>query len=246
MLRTVNLFIIILAFTTSCKKSSVSDCFNSTGPITIVERSITGFHSIILKDNINLVLESSNTNHLTIEAGNNLLPKIISEISDSILTIQNNNSCNWVRNYNSPVTAYLSFTRLDTIEYRSIGNITSNDTIHIEDLLINVKEGAGEISFIVNASTLHCNLHYGTADIKMKGKSNVCYVYSNSFGLINNLDLSADFVYLNNRSSNDVYIEANKVLGVTIENIGNVFYKGNPYDISLNQIGSGQLIKLED
>ena len=246
MMRTVYLFMIILVFTTSCKKSSVSDCFNSTGPISIVERPITGFHTLVLKDNINLVLESSTIDHLSIEAGSNLLNKIISEVSDSILTIQNNNSCNWVRNYNSPVTAYLSFTKLDTIEYRSIGNITGTDTIHIENLLINVNEGAGEISFIVNASVLHCNIHYGTADIKMKGKSNVCYIYSASFGLINNLDLSADFVYLNNRSSNNVYVKANKVLGVTIENIGNVFYKGNPYDISLNQTGSGQLIKLED
>ena len=246
MMRTVYLFMIILVFTTSCKKSSVSDCFNSTGPLTTIERPITGFHTLILKDNINLVLVSSNTNYLTIEAGNNLLPKIITEVSDSVLTIQNNNSCNWVRNYNSPITAYLNFTKLDTIEYRSIGNINSTDTVHIENLMINVTEGAGEISFIVNASVLHCNIHYGTADIKMKGKSNVCYIYSASFGLINNLELSTDFVYLNNRSSNDVYVKANKVLGVTIENIGNVFYKGNPYDISLNQTGTGQLIKLED
>jgi len=246
MQKAVIIFIFTFFLMVSCEKSSVGDCFKSTGSVSIVERSITGFHTVVLKDNVNLVLNKDNTNSLTIEAGSNLLSKIISEVNDSILTIQNTNSCNWVRSYNTPITAYLTFANLDTIQYQSIGDISSIDTIHTDNLMINVTEGAGEINFIVEAKTLYCNIHYGTADIKMRGIANVCYVYSSSFGLINNLNLNADFVYLNNRGSNDVYVKANKTLGVTVENIGNVYYKGNPTDISFNQLGSGQLIKLED
>jgi len=246
MQKAVLLFIFSFFLMVSCEKNSVGDCFKSTGSVSTVERPVTGFHTVVLKDNVNLVLNKDNSNSITIEAGKNLLSKIISEVNDSVLTIQNTNSCNWVRSYDTPITVYLTFANLDTIQYQSIGDIRSIDTIHMDNLTINVTEGSGEINFIVEAKTLYCNIHYGTADIKMRGNANVCYVYSNSFGLINNLDLNADLVYLNNRGSNDVYVKANKTLGVTIENIGNVYYKGNPTDISFNQLGSGQLIKLED
>jgi hypothetical protein len=236
---------VLLLLTVSCEKTSVSDCFKSTGSIVREERPITGFHTVVLHDNVNLVLESSGTNHLTIEAGKNLLKKIVTEVTDSVLTIRNNNSCNWVRNYDKPITAYLSVNKLDTLVYRSIGNVTSNDTIKVENMEISVKEGAGEIGFIVDATILHCNLHYGTADIKMKGYAEVCYVYSNGFGLIDNRNLHADFVYLDTRSSNDVYVQVHKVLGVTIDNIGNVYYTGSPYDVSFVQNSTGQLIKLD-
>lgn len=229
----------------SCEKASVVDCFKSTGQIIQENRDLTEFHTVILHDNIDLVLEQSETNHLTIEAGENLMKKIITEVNDSVLTISNYNSCNWVRSYDKPITAHLSYTRLDTIEYRSIGNITSTDTIYTEYIVIDVKEGAGEIAFTVHATTIYCNLHYGTADIKMKGICDVCYVYSNSFGLIDNRELISGFVYLENRSSNDVYVDVRKTLGATIDNIGNVYYTGNPYNITLSGEGTGELIKLE-
>ncbi|PLW94636.1 MAG: hypothetical protein C0591_12310 [Marinilabiliales bacterium] len=244
MLRLLNIIILFILFTTSCEKNSVGDCFKSTGPITIVDRQVSGFHTIMLKDNIDLELKSSNTNHLAIEAGSNLLSKIKTEVIDSVLIIENNNSCNWVRNYDSPLKAYLDFTTLDTIEYRSIGNISSNDTIRLNNLVINVREGAGEIDFIVHAAIIFCNIHYGTAEIRLRGRSKVCFVYSNSFGLVDNLELNSDQLYINNKSSNDVYVHANNVLEATIENIGSIYYTGNPYHLTLNQFGSGELIKL--
>jgi hypothetical protein len=244
--RFIYILSIFILTTTSCEKYTVGDCFKSTGPIKIEERSISGFHTVLLKDNIDLVLLSSSTNSISVEAGENLLSKIKTSVDDSVLIIENNNSCNWVRAYDSPLKAYLNFTRLDTIEYRSIGNISSTDTVFIDSLVINVREGAGEISFLVDTHMLFCNIHYGTADIKMKGITMFCSVYSASFGLVDNRGLMATQVYLNNKSSNDVYVKSNDILEVTIENIGNVYYTGSPNHISLNKIGAGELIKIVD
>ena len=230
----------------SCDKNTAGDCFKSTGPVQTEERPISGFHTILLKDNIDLELHSSNVNTLFIEAGENLLSGINTSVVDSVLVIENNNRCNWVRSYDSPLKACLNFTRLDTIEYRSIGNISSTDTVFVDELVINVWEGAGDISFLVNTEMLFCNIHYGTADIKMSGVSQVSFIYSASFGLVDNRALIARQVYLNNKSSNDVYVRAKERLEVTIENIGNVYYVGNPDEITLNQVGSGELIKLSN
>ncbi len=54
MLRILNIITVILFITTSCEKSSVGDCFKSTGPITVIDRPVSGFHTVVLKDNIDL------------------------------------------------------------------------------------------------------------------------------------------------------------------------------------------------
>ena len=178
----ITILVMLLLFTTSCKKNSIIDCFNSTGPITMVERPLTGFHTIILKDNINLVLVHSDTMMLKLEAGSNLMNKIITEIKDSTLTLENNNSCNWVRDFSKPVNVYLDMTLLDTLKYMSIGNVTCSDTVRNQFIQIDVHEGSGTISLLLNQNICVVNLHYGTANIVLYGKSNSCYFYQNKIG----------------------------------------------------------------
>lgn len=246
MIKILNILAILMLFSASCQKASVGDCFKSTGSITVEERHITGFHTIELNDNIDLEFQSSNINSLSIEAGKNLLDGIRTTVVDSVLTIENDNSCNWVRDYDAPLKAYLTFTHLDTIRYNSIGNISSTDTVRIEHLVIDVWEGAGDISFTVKTAMLFCNLHYGTVDIKMKGLSENCFVYSASFGLVDNRSLASKNVYLKTKSSNDVYVNATHTMDVSLEGIGHVYYKGNPPNISLNRTGPGELIRLPE
>ncbi len=230
---------------TGCEKTSVTDCFVSTGKVIKTERYVSAFHAVVLKDNVNLYLRQADTARLVLEAGSNLMRKIYTEVKDSVLYIGNNNSCNWVRSYNKPVNVFLDFTRFDSLEYRSIGNVENFDTLRLDSLKIEVKEGAGLIALIVDIKELHTNLHYGTADLKMSGKCTLSYVYSAGFGLIDNRNLEARQIYADNKSSNDVYLNSTEVLEVTIHNIGNVYYTGNPGKIKLNRIGTGELIRLE-
>ncbi len=230
---------------TGCEKTSVTDCFLSTGEVVKTERWIGAFHAVVLKDNVNLYLRQADTARLVLEAGSNLMNKIYTEVRDSVLYIGNNNSCNWVRSYNKPVNVFLDFTMLDSLEYRSIGNVENFDTLRLDSLKIEVKEGAGLIALTVDVGELHTNLHYGTAEMKMSGKCILNYVYSAGFGLIDNRGLKAKQIYGDNRSSNDIYLNAEQVLAVTIHNIGNIYYTGDPEKINLKRIGTGELIRLE-
>lgn len=230
----------------SCNKENAPDCIKSTGDIVRVEREIGYFHSIQLNDNINLLLNKSNKHKLVIEAGKNLLKKITFEITtDSVLVIRNENTCNWVRSYDKPINVYLDFVDLIDLDYRSIGDVTSLNTLTLDSLDIDVWEGAGTIKLDLDISLCRSSLHYGTADIKLSGVAGLCVVYSSGLGLIDNRNLNTGILYINNRSSNDVYIRASSTLGATIENIGNIYYYGNPHSVSLNRIGTGNLIDLE-
>lgn len=239
--------IILLISGLSCSKSPVLDCFNSTGKITKTERVIDDFHTIVLRDNVNLHLRQSDQNRLILEAGSNLMSKIYTEVNDAgYLEIGNDNRCNWVRSYDKPITVYLDFIKLDSLEYRSIGNVTNEDTIRMDTLVVEVKEGAGTLEMTIDTYKVNTYLHYGTADIITSGKTTVSNVYLAGFGKIDNTSLDAMHVYLNNKSSNDIYIYSSRTIGATIENIGNIYYKGNPGSVSLDKIGPGNLIRIED
>ncbi len=236
-----------LATFASCKKGSVTDCFYSTGKIRNEDRNIGNFNSILLKDNVNLILIKSDNNSVKVEAGSNLINKIKTEINENnVLEIRNENNCNWIRNYDSPINVYLNYIDIDSIEYRSIGDVTTQDTLITDSLWLRVHEGAGQIKMQLNVQRLYCALHYGTADIVLSGISSLSYVYSTSFGLIDMVDLESNFVYVINRSSNDIYLKAKTHLDAAIENIGNIYYKGNPSTIEFDKIGQGELIKIAD
>ena len=228
----------------ACKKSSVLDCFNSTGKIEKTERQVSYFHSILLKDNINLHLVPSNQNKLVLEAGSNLMPKIITEVNeDSVLVIKNDNSCNWVRSYDKPINIYLELTELRNIEYRSIGNITNSDTLRMDSLNIDIWEGAGKIQLVLKTHQCKASLHYGTADIVLSGESDLSFYFQLGAGKIDARDLESPYVYLRNWSSNNMYVRSHTYMSAEIKGLGNVYYYGNP-DIESYLPGEGKLIKL--
>ncbi len=236
-----------LASFTSCKKGAITDCFYSTGKMSTEDRSIDNFNSILLQDNVNLILIKSENNSIKVEAGSNLINKIKTEVSENgVLVIKNDNNCNWIRSYESPVNVYLNYIDIDSIEYRSIGDINTVDTLLTDTLWLSVNEGAGQINLELNVLRLYCALHYGTADIVLGGISGLSFVYSASFGLIDMINLESNFMYVNNRSSNDIYLTAKTHLGATIENIGNIYYAGNPLTVNLERTGSGELIKIDE
>lgn len=246
-MRGVLFFMIIGLLSASCEKSAAPDCFNNTGNIARTERTIEPFHNVLLKDNINLYLKKGIQHKLEVEAGANLLPKIKTDVNeDGLLVLQNENQCNWVRSYEKPINIYLTFVQLDSLEYRSIGDVNSEEVIDTESLNIQVREGSGKIKLELNAKYVYASLHYGTADIVLSGYSFISYVYSASFGLIDNRDLLCQNVYVTNKSSNDLYLKVSGSLGATIENIGNIYYYGNPESLYFNKLGTGELIQMTE
>jgi len=123
-----------------------------------------------------------------------------------------------------PINVHLNYIDIDTLEYRSIGDVSTIDTIFTDSLWLRVYEGAGKIELDMDVKSMYCSLHYGTADIILSGKCGLSYVYSASFGLIDLIELETDIVYINNRSSNDVYLNVTTELGATIENIEYIYW----------------------
>lgn len=258
------LFMPALMVFSSCIKDPLG-CVKSTGEIKSEIHLTECFQSVLATDNIDLTfhyVENPDDVGVEISAGRNLLPKIKVEnerfvlripgdslnpgLTDSLdrLVITNENQCNWVRSFETPITANIFYHDLKHLEYRSVGNINFGDTLRADTFRLDVYEGSGRIDLLMNTKTSYLSFHYGSAEIFAKGQSGVSYIYQASYGPIRTDELFSQFVYMNNQSTNDTYVHANVHLGVTISYSGNVYYKGDP-TINLSQFGTGQLISMD-
>ncbi len=246
-MRIINLvFLVVISITLGSCKKDVGDCFKSTGKITSEWREAGKIKNIILHNNINLTLVPSDSTGIEISAGKNLLSKITSELKGDTLELSNTNSCNWVRDFSKEINAKVYVNNFCRLDYRSTGDVNCNDTIYSDSLIVNVYEGSGSINILSVTPLLKSAIHYGTADIKISGYTHLSQVYSAGWGLIDNRNMISTFVYVKSLSTNDIYVNATETLSTLIIGIGNIYYKGNPINISVDNQGSGKLLKIED
>lgn len=225
----------------SCEKGDPTDCFKNTGQDITERRSASPFSKIVLEDNINLVLTQSDEYSVSVRAGKNLLKKVKTDINDDVLTIKNNNTCNWMRSFDREITVYANLKLIHYINYKGSGDISCTNAITTDSLLLDVVEGAGKVEMEVDVRRNYIYYHIGTAEVNYSGYAHLSYISASSFGPIYAEDLSTVFTFIKNEGSNNCYIHAENRLEATIKNLGNIYYKGNP-EIVLNDTGEGQLI----
>jgi len=236
------ILLLIIALCFRCKKDDGS-CITTTGKMIRESRVALPFHFVEVYDNINVFLSQDTAlTSICVEAGENLIGGITTEIDSGRLVLRNRNSCNWLRNFSIPVNVYLTFTKLDTLFFRAAGNVTCTNTWTNDSIFFNVIEGAGQISLDLHMFKSYIHIQYGTVRLYAAGFSQVTFISSQGYGPLHAEELVSKFTYVYTFSPNDVFVYASEQLGVEIGNIGNVYYRGNPGDISAEIYGSGKLM----
>lgn len=228
----------------SCNQEDAFDCVKSTGPVQTEERNISNFRTIILRDNINLRLDTAFSSTATLEAGKNLLPKITFEHTGDTLIISNKNTCNWVRSSNNSVSVTLGLpAEYASLVHEGYGNITSEGELKVNHLEIFSLNAGGNINIQTqsNALTLYSNSH---ALIQVAGSTNNVFMWINKgIGRIHAENLQAQYCTVKQAGNNEIRVYPLQELAVEILQSGNVAYYNEPLKISTSITGSGKLIK---
>lgn len=237
------LFLAMLLFLAGCSKDE-GVCFTPTGKVITQDRLALPYKTVVVYDNINLFLTQDTViNRITVEAGENLIDGITTEIDSGRLVLRNRNSCNWLRSFEVPVNVYLSFVQFDTIIFQAAGNITCTNTWNNQSVCLDIIEGAGKIDLKLNVYRSYTLVRYGTTQLTLTGNSEVTTLISYGFGPLDAANLVSKFTYVSSYSSNDMFVYSSTDLAVEIGNIGNVYYTGNPVSITTKIFGKGNLIQ---
>jgi len=231
-----------IGFLTSCGKES--KCFKNTGVEMEEVRSTTvDISSIYLNDNVDLRLVQSNISSISVIGGENLIPYIKTEIEGNSLTIKDENSCKFLRDYNKRIEVIVTSPRIAYISYEGNGNITSTNDITGTKLEIETFTGTGDIDLSLDIDEVVVKQHAGPAAFNLKGKANSMYLFSAGFGWFSCENLWVDRTHVNSLGSGDMEVRSNLSLNIELRSLGNVTYYGNPASKIITHIGSGAIIQ---
>ena len=234
--------ILIISFS-GCNQ--FEDLFKSTGPITTEERHLSAVQNIELNSNVDLIIHKSNNYRMTVTAGSHLIGKIETNSEGDKLIIKNRNKFNWVRRFNPTLIIDIWVPSLYSILiFNASGDITCTDTLFAPHFEINSYGSVGTYNLKLNCNETFLKIHNGPADINVTGFANSNIIYTAGDGKFNGENFITRTSEITQKGINDVKVNVNTKLNVSIEAEGNIYYKGHPSQLSSKITGSGRLIPL--
>lgn len=241
--------IVLYLLLVSCNGENVPDCFQNAGDMLRVKVDVSSFTKVTVFENLNLVLKQGTEQLVEIETGEFLLNEVTAKVEGDRLILQNENSCNYVRNYGL-TTIYI--TSPDIKEIRSsTGLLISSDGVLsypnlslLSESFTNPETETTDGSFDLElASETVSVLTNGIAYFKLSGTTtnfNVTIAAGDS--RIEVEDLIAQNVGLNHRGSNDILVNPQQSISGVIRGYGDVISFNKPPEIAVDEIFVGKLI----
>ncbi|MEO8067136.1 MAG: head GIN domain-containing protein [Flavobacteriales bacterium] len=226
----------------SCADDQWDDCVTSTGPTRTEVRDATPFHTLELASKIDVVLTQDTVDAITVEGGRNLLGQVETSITDGVLHIGSDLTCNWVRNLHDRIKVYLHCTSLRTIVYSGSGDITCSNTIVQPTFRVDQRQGSGTLWLNVVADTCWYGMHTGPGNVIATGAADVLYLYSSGYAHIDTRDQPSRESNCNNSGSGDFRTAPSDFFYGAVNDAGNIHYYGDPGAVIIFDEGSGSVI----
>lgn len=207
------------------------------------ERFTNSFTGLDISDNVNVFLTQSPNESVTVEAGKNIVSNIKTKVKDGTLHIENNNTCNWIRDYDKKVNVFINSNYINNITYRGFGEVKTIGTYSSQHFFVDMWMASGGMDLNLACDSVFLKSHTGTADIICRGTAKTVIVYMNGTGTIDAKALKSEYVLAINRDVGDAYVNVEKKLDAEIFSRGNIYYSGKAEEVSFVDKGEGKLIK---
>lgn len=228
------LFTITLLITlSSC--SFFQNCENGNGEVLEMEVAIEAFSSLKVSNNVNVFLEQSSEQKVTIKAQENLIKLLNTEVSGDTWSVKFDRCVK----SEDPIEIYIQTKELDEININGSGSVISKSIFSNDGLDLSIN-GSGNIDMLLAVKELTSEIS-GSGSIRLTGNTKSHEVEIDGSGDIMALDLISDETEIEINGSGDAKINTSYALDVEINGSGDVYYKGNVKQISSDINGSGNL-----
>ncbi len=227
-----------LVFLTGCAGTIV----RGSGRMATQERRVGNFHAVSLAGAGDLFIVQGETEALTIEAEDNLLQYIKTEVRGGTLEISAVDEPK-IFIPTAPIRYNLTVRNLSAVDLSGFGNIRSA-SLKSEQLNIGIS-GAGRVAIDhIEATDLTSTLS-GAGGLTLSGRVTNQTAHVSGVGDYDAADLSSQSALVDDSGPGSATIWAREDLDVTISGPGNVSYYGTPR-VRQDRRGPGQLRGLGD
>lgn len=219
---------------TSC--FNMFPCVKGSGEFIKEERDVSYFNGIELQSVGDIYIKQGNENALRIEADDNLMEFIKTEIKDDKLFISSEkNICPEKLRFD------LIVKDLNSITVSGSGNVKTINDINTQEFEIFIL-GSGDVRIpMITAKNIDMEVS-GSGDIMMKGHADRLITEINGSGNINCYDLEVQDAMVEINGSGDFSIHATNRLDIEINGSGDIVYQGDA-KVKQDILGSGDIIK---
>lgn len=235
-MKTTTLFITILlaaallsgcgAFSGLVQTAQDVNAVNPSDTIITETREVSGFDAIEMSAFGKVVLTQGESESLAITGSDNVVPLIITEVSNGKLTIRTEPNVNIRRIDEDTLTIEITVVDLSRLEVSGLGNIEMDSLATSSfDLVIS---GGGNVEIgQLQAESLVASIS-GLGNLEADGKANECKVEIPGGGNVNAGDLECQVVEVNISGLGNATVWATEQLTGSISGGGSVSYYGNP------------------
>jgi hypothetical protein len=199
------------------------------------DRAVTSFHAIKVSGGIDVELSQGSGQKLQVEADENVISQIRTEVKDGVLNIYTEGS---IRNVQT-MKVHLTFMQLDAITASGGCDIESEQKLSFTTLKMDISGGC-DIELYCKAENLVC-MQSGGCDVKLNGEAQ-----KGTFNVTGGCDLKASEFYLKNctvdaSGGSDVSVNASGELKITATGASEVNYYGKPAKITKSAHGASEI-----
>lgn len=167
------------------------------------------------------------------------LSEVITEIEDGKLEIELKDD----DDDNSDFTVYVTIKKLESLALAGSGRVMVRSDVYADEFSIG-QAGSGNVELeMLHAKSLNIGMS-GTGNVVIsKGKAEDVNIGQVGSGDFKGIDLVCGDVKIGKAGSGDIHIGIEGELNVGSVGSGNVYYNGNPTDITKGNLGSTKVIK---
>jgi hypothetical protein len=216
----------ILLIILLCGVIAASGCTgqnSGSGKVVNETKNVSGFNGVALNGTGNLIITQGTTESLTVEAEDNVITNIKTEVNNNQLNI---NSEQKMLVPTKPINYYLTVKNISSIDISGAGKIESTN-LNTDTLNIKIKGAAGGNITSLTANKLTIKID-GAGKMDMAGNVNEQTINITGAGEYAAKDLTSKTVTLSVDGAGKATIRVSDQLNAIINGAGAIYYIGNP------------------
>ena len=206
-----------------------------SGSVISESRSVSGFTHIMLKGGGRVSVEVTGEESLTIEAEENLMPLLTSEVEDGVLVLASSEDISPTQD----IVYAITVDGLSGVTIQGSGELSAPD---VETSAFEaIASGSGEL-FLPNLNTQELVVRITRPrDAEVSGSASHLELDVSGSGSYLGQDLVAMTANVDNSGSGDATVNVSDNLKATLNGSGSIIYYGEPESVDSSVSGSGEI-----
>ena len=242
-------YALLILFFAGCSSDSGWNCIQTSGDIVQKEVMVPSFTKILVWERTKVFIQQGDVQKVIIETGENLMNDVEVSVTDGMLEIHNNNSCNLVRDYEL-TKIYITSPNISEIRSSTGYAIESIGVLRYPSLTLLSEDQENEDQYHIDGD-FKLNLEVQSLSVVANGLSKFYLKGSatnTNFGLyagdcrIFAENLTVQNLYIYHRSTGEMIVNPQLAIRGKIVSLGNVISKNRPSIVEVEELYRGKLI----